>query len=1030
MSKRDQKENPCNSPNCCGPLGRRTFLKALGAGALSTGIPVMAGPFTRPAPDVKHFVPADKKLAASWLRGLFEKGRSTTFRGKDLGTIGMPVGGVAAGQLYLRGDGTLGVWQIFNRRNFTGYGATNYQYRTVESPIDQGFAVVLEDEGKQTLQELNGKGFPDAEFTGEYPIGTVSYGKKGFPLRVVMEAFSPFIPLNARDSSLPATLFHITLENRSSKTLRAGLAAWLENAICFHSAGEVRGLRRSRLLGSGNRGILLQEALESKVQEKAPVRKDIVLADFEGSDYGGWKITGEAFGSGPARGTLPQQNRVSGYQGKGLVNTYLQGDKSQGTLTSPPFEISRKYLNFLLGGGSHAETCMNLLVEGKVVRSARGKGSEKLDWRSWNLKDFQGKEAQIQIIDRHSGGWGHINVDQIELSDGRKGGLSGPIDRLEDHGTMVLALDGPAHALSKELMEIGRSEVPWAEAGSAYPIEERRKSGFRTAMAPLQPGEKRTYTLVLAWHFPNRKEGNQYANTFPGALEVASYILDNHSRLAGETRKWHRTFYDSTLPHWLLDRIGSTLSNLATGTCLWWKNGRFWAWEGVGCCSGTCTHVWNYAHALGRLFPELERSVREMQDLEEAFHPNGLIGFRGQRNGHYAADGQAGTILKCYREHLMSEDDRFLRRNWPRIKKALEYSMEQDGNADGLIENSQHNTFDINFFGANTFVGSLYLAALRAGEEMAREVGDREFARRARKVFKSGSRLTGERLWNGEYFIQEVDLKKHPRHQYGEGCLSDQLFGQGWAHQVGLGYIYSRDRIRKALQSVWKYNWAPDTTPYNAEYKPERWFVSTGEAGLFTCTWPRSAYLKDGVRYKNEVWTGIEYQVAGHMIWEGMLQEGLAIIRAIHDRYHPSKHNPFNEIECGDHYARALASWGAYVALSGFEHHGPRGHLGFAPRITPESFRAAFTAAGGWGTFSQGRSGKTQEERIAVHWGRLRIKSLAFEVPDGSVPLQVAVTVGEEVIPASFKARDGRISVDLGKGVALEAGNTLVVKIG
>src|SRR5690606_36227907 len=195
-------------------------------------------------------------------------------------------------------------------------------------------------------------------------------------------------------------------------------------------------------------------------------------------------------------------------------------------------------------------------------------------------------------------------------------------------------------------------------------------------------------------------------------------------------------------------------SNLATGTTRYWKNGRFWAWEGVVCCPGTCTHVWNYEHAMARLFPSLERSVRELQDFNPrenggGFHEDtGLVGFRSDDN--YAADGQCGTILKAYREHQMSPDNAFLERNYARIKKALEFSMSHDENDDGLIEDLQHNSFDINFFGPNTFVGSLYLAALRAGEEMARDMGDHDFAKRCRKVFEKGAKLTLDRLWNGE----------------------------------------------------------------------------------------------------------------------------------------------------------------------------------------------------------------------------------------------------------------------------------------
>jgi len=308
-------------------------------------------------------------------------------------------------------------------------------------------------------------------------------------------------------------------------------------------------------------------------------------------------------------------------------------------------------------------------------------------------------------------------------------------------------------------------------------------------------------------------------------------------------------------------------------------------------------------------------------------------------------------------------------------------------------------------------------------------MGDIEFARRCRKIFESGSRLTVERLWDGEYFIHDVDLAKHPRHQYAKGCLSDQLFGQGWAHQLALGYIYPSQHVKKALQSVWKYNWAPDIGPYNAKHKPERWFASAGEPGLFTCTWPKSPFLAEGVRYKSEVWTGIEYQVAGHMAAEGMLDEALAICHGIHERYHPAKHNPFNEVECGDHYARAMASWGVYTALCGYEHHGPKGHLGFAPKITPDNFQAAFTAAEGWGSFSQKREGRIQSEQIELRWGRLNLKTLSFVVSEDFAPIAVSVVAADEPVACTYQLKDGRVEVTLEEKLLLSEGQTLEVTI-
>ena len=514
---------------------------------------------------------------------------------------------------------------------------------------------------------------------------------------------------------------------------------------------------------------------------------------------------------------------------------------------------------------------------------------------------------------------------------------------------------------------------------------------------------------------------------------MARYVGENLDRLAGDTQLWRDTYYDSTLPWWLLDRLHSTVSTLATSTCQRWANGRFWAYEGVRCCHGTCGHVWNYEHALARLFPQLERSVRTMQDFnpEAGFNADsGMIRFRGDWPDFWCGDAQTGYVLKAYREHQISADGSFLKENWTNIRKAAEYLFAEDADDDGLIEGQQHNTYDINFFGPNPMIGSLYLGALRAAEEMAQEMGDPGFAKRCRKVFESGRKLSVERLFDGEYFVQIVDLEEHPKHQHGKGCLADQLFGQGWAHQVGLGYVYPEETVLAALQSIWKYNWAPDIAAQNQVHPPQRWFAYEGEAGLFTCTWPKTKHLgPESVLYRDEIWTGIEYQVAGHMAWEGMIAEALAVCRGVHERYHPAKHNPFNEIECGDHYARGMASWGVLIGLCGFEYHGPKGHLGFAPRMNQEDFRSVFTAADGWGTLSQRRDGNRQTNRIEVKWGSLSLKTLAFDLPENAKLADAKLSIAAKTVPADARQAGRRVTLTLAEPTLLEKGQAFEATI-
>jgi hypothetical protein len=276
-----------------------------------------------------------------------------------------------------------------------------------------------------------------------------------------------------------------------------------------------------------------------------------------------------------------------------------------------------------------------------------------------------------------------------------------------------------------------------------------------------------------------------------------------------------------------------------------------------------------------------------------------------------------------------------------------------------------------------------------------------------------------------------VDHAKYADAQYGDGCLSDQLFGQGWAHQVGLGYLYPRDKVASALKAIWTYNWAPDVGPQNAKHKPERWFARPGEAGLFTCTWPKSKHMgQKSVRYRDEIWTGIEYQVAGHMVWEGLLTEALAICRGIHDRYHPARHNPWNEIECGDHYARGMASYGVFLALCGFEYHGPKRHLGFAPKIAPEKFSAAFTAAEGWGVYAQQIRPDSIRAQIQVKWGRVRLRTLSIGLPRGAIPARASLAVAGQDQRITLEVQEGKARLRLDEELTVNAGETVSISLG
>jgi hypothetical protein len=1050
------------------PPSRRRFLKAsslTAAGLAFLRWPVMAGPFTRE--DFNRLVPADKKLRPEWVKSLFARGERTVYRGADLKNIGMPIGGICAGQLYLGGDGRLWHWDIFNRRNATG--AEHYAKPMQPSaPLEQGFALRVTKAGTTREWALDRAHWREVSFTGEYPIGYVQYRDPDSSASVRLEAFSPFIPLNTDDSSLPATVLEFTVKNERSAEIEVELAGWLENAVCLHSAQTRDGLRRNRLVR--RQGLLF---LECSAQESSAnpgsARPDIVFEDFEGETYAKWAVTGTAFGAGPVEmAKMPAYQGDVGGKGKRVVNSHASApgpsvaekDSATGTLTCQPFIIDRHYITFLIGGGAHkAKTCMNLLVEGNPVLSATGQNDNRMRPVSWDVRRWAGQTATLQIVDQEQGAWGNIGVDDIVFSDHPREPL-GPLAAEEDFGTMGLGLIESEVQSPKSKVEDSNSGQAGVPAGSelgrffASPTGPAKDGalvskpfgekliGSLTRRMKLAPGASAKVTFVLTWHMPNLKlarlpGGRHYATRFASAYAVAQYVHEHFPRLSSETRLWHDTWYDSTLPYWFLDRTFLNTSILATSTCHRFGNGRFYGWEGVGCCEGTCGHVWHYAHAVARLFPELERMTREKVDLGLALQPDGAIHFRGEHNNIPAIDAQAGVILRVLREHQMSPDDAFLKRNWPRLKQTVEWLIAKDGNGDGLIEGNQHNTLDTDWYGPVAWLSGLYLAALLAARNMALELGDSAFAERCRVIFEAGQKNIVTRLFEDGYFISKPDPKHSEAINSGAGCEIDQVFGQSWAFQVGLPRVLPEAETVAALKSLWRYNFTPDVGPYREVYKPGRWYAMPGEAGLLMCSFPRSdwdyAQAKGkgadwAAGYFNECMNGFEYQAAGHMLWEGMLTEGVAITRAVHDRYHPSRRNPWNEVECGDHYARSMASYGVFLAACGFEYHGPKQHLGFAPRLTPENFKAAFTSAEGWGTFTQQQENGSLRAEVRLRWGKLKLRTLSLEMAPGAAN-SASVSLGTRAVPVQVSREGRRISLTLGKPIEIAAGDSLIIRV-
>ncbi|MCC7230549.1 MAG: hypothetical protein IT203_09145, partial [Fimbriimonadaceae bacterium] len=510
------------------------------------------------------------------------------------------------------------------------------------------------------------------------------------------------------------------------------------------------------------------------------------------------------------------------------------------------------------------------------------------------------------------------------------------------------------------------------KVGGAGEPSPHRAAGSLCATTRLAPGAEVDIPFFISWVFPvatkywggeDEHRGSTwkpfYATQWETAWDAASEFFERYDELCRRTQAFETALFTSTLPPEVIQSISATASILHSPTVIQLEDGTFWAWEGCspqeGCCSGTCSHVWNYALTQAFLFPAMQRSMRNA-DYRNNFNC-GPLGKEGAMNfrlplplasesklWHAASDGQLGGIVQLYRDWRLSGDEAMLRELWPSAKRALEYAWVQwDRDRDGLVDGDQHNTYDINFQGPNPLTQFFYLAALKAGEAISRYLGDIESANKYQALLESGQQLTEARLWNGEFFIQESANTESdaPKYQHGHGCLSDQIFGQVSARVAGLGDLVDPKLIETALDAIYKYNFR---NPLGNHENLQRVFAVADEPGLILCSWPNGGRPVFPFVYSDEVWTGIEYQVATHLAFEGRVAESLEIVKGIRKRYDGTRRNPWNEFECGSHYARALAAYGLALAFPGFDYDAVERRAAVA-----KEGRYFFSTPHGWG---------------------------------------------------------------------------------
>jgi len=837
-------------------------------------------------------------------------GPQRTFSGAKLKEIAMPIGGIGTGSISLGGRGQLMDWEIFNRPNKGFRPAFTFATlwaraegcepvtKVVESPVQPPYT------GSHGAPRNNGEGFPHLSrntFRGEYPFAWIDFQDERMPLKVSLEAFNPFIPLNDFDSSLPVAILTYRLKNVCGVPVSATLAFTIQNVIGYGGAG-----------------------------------------DLNTDDFG--------------------QN----------LNLFRQAQGVRGMVMT-----GRKH-----GPQSHRSGSMAVATT----------------WQEISYTGALEGAAWFEV--------GHRFWDTFSAS-----GQFNDVDLRE-------------------------------------PTPDKRTATCALGMrVKLEPGQSAELPLIITWHFPNfikywgsAPQGERpqwkthYASQFADAWEVAGYVGGNLERLRAQSMEFHDALFGSTLPPHVLEAASSQASTLKSPTCLRLEDGTFYGFEGcsdqAGCCEGSCTHVWNYAQTLAFLFPDLERSMRTTDYTYNLREEDGRMCFRLQLprgtsnwNFHAAADGQLGGVIKTYRDWLLCGDEEWLRSLWPKVKKALSYAwVEWDKDRDGVAEGVQHNTYDIEFLGPNPFIGAFYMGALRAAEEMARYLGEHEQAGQYRELFEKGSRKMDEMLFNGEYYVQKYDPQQAPRNQFGDGCLSDQMLGQWLAAICDLGYLFRPENVRSALASVFRYNWR---TSLSEHPNPQRIYALNDEAGLLMCSWPKGGRPQIPTPYCDEVWTGIEYQVASHLIMEDFVEEGLAIVKAARERHDGERRNPWNEPECGSHYARAMSSWGLILALSGYHYSAPQRTMRFNPKVCRDNFRVFWSTGGGWGTYRQHFGPKSGMVCLSVNKGSLGLSRLSVAAPQFE-SAAVTARLNDEQVECTCRTENGMLVLEFPQdGVTILQGDTL-----
>ena len=904
------------------------------------------------------------------------------YTGRNLDRIAFPIGGLGAGMYALEGTGTISHLSIRHQMEFFNepgcFAALCVQRpdgniaRVIEGPVPDGKIFGTPDSGLGLPGKTYGlPRFAHCTFQARFPFAEIQLSDDALPVEVTLTGWSPFTPPDADHSSWPVGALEYRLVNKSGDTLKT--------VFSFHSrnflGGQMEPVEQGFRLANPDAAFSFSTPFEEQttvdhcwyrggwwdalsVTWNNVERGECVANPPDGRDAPGaslyvpatlapgesrvirlltvWyapksslRIGDDAASATPlshqtAPGKALGQQPVEGFRGRRLVNTfYPDGDRHQGAIRSPEFPIENDFLHFRVGGGKEESVGVSLLIDGEPVLTARGEDRETLRPESWPIAKYRGKKAQIEIFDRSSIGWGHINADDFILSD--QPGEEFFAAQTANTQTANAHTENAQTNESKNERLLADFEAAdygdWSVIDFALPAD-------NNADADNADNNAQSPATYVPW----------YAGAFPSHDALLARFTAEYDDLRARSEAFTKRFEALAFPPEVAEAVSANLTILKSPTILRQRDGKLWGWEGNrdfgGSCAGTCTHVWNYAQTLSRLFPDLERSLRRTEFFEsltddgrQAFRA--LLPIRPGGIAWDASDGLLGTVMKVHREWKLSGDDAWLAEFWPRVKLAMEWAIRTwDPDETGLLEKSHHNTYDINYLGPEGHCGSFYLGALCAAAKMAEALG--EDGSRWKTLGEKGRRRMETELFNGRWFVQKVPTpgvegnpdaqseyyrkvaeeidRQGPKYQYGTGCLSDGVLGFWMAKCCGIeDDLVDPTMIESHLLSVYRYNLVRDLSGHANPQRPG--YALGREGGLLLCSWP------DGDRpilpfvYSDEVWTGIEYQIASHLMMIGHVDEGLDIVRVCRARYDGVRRNPFNEYECGHWYARAMSSF-------------------------------------------------------------------------------------------------------------------------